>query len=264
LTGGIPESNTKNAPSGAFFFGGAMEEKLGLLIQLQAIDAKIRTQIAQKNRLPEAIADLDRRRAASSESVDKVKEALLTAQKTKRDRDKDLESGAQKVEKLRARTAEIKNNKEYQALLKEIEAAEQENKKIEDDILEQMEKIDAATGDISFAERQSNEEAAEIEAEKKRHEAVFAKIEADLKLLEEERQKTFEQLPKPLQAQYQKLLNTRAGVAMAEARGESCSGCFMSIPPQVFVNVKKNDSIINCPNCSRILYYKITIDQNNT
>ena len=241
-----------------------MEEKLGLLIQLQAIDAKIRTQIAQKNRLPEAIADLDRRRAASSESVDKVKEALLTAQKTKRDRDKDLESGAQKVEKLRARTAEIKNNKEYQALLKEIEAAEQENKKIEDDILEQMEKIDAATGDISFAERQSNEEAAEIEAEKKRHEAVFAKIEADLKLLEEERQKTFEQLPKPLQAQYQKLLNTRAGVAMAEARGESCSGCFMSIPPQVFVNVKKNDSIINCPNCSRILYYKITIDQNNT
>ena len=45
-------------------------------------------------------------------------------------------------------------------------------------------------------------------------------------------------------------------MALAEARGEACSGCYMSIPPQVFVNVKKNENIITCPNCGRILYYK--------
>jgi uncharacterized protein len=44
-----------------------------------------------------------------------------------------------------------------------------------------------------------------------------------------------------------------------EARNESCSGCFMSIPPQLFVNVKKNTEIITCPHCSRILYYKEAI-----
>jgi predicted nucleic acid-binding Zn-ribbon protein len=65
----------------------------------------------------------------------------------------------------------------------------------------------------------------------------------------------------PVRAQYQKLLVSKAGSAMAEARGESCSGCYMSIPPQVFVNVKKNESIINCPNCGRILYYKEAIAQ---
>ena len=51
----------------------------------------------------------------------------------------------------------------------------------------------------------------------------------------------------------------RAGVVVVEARGESCSGCFMSIPPQIFVNVKKNAEIITCPNCQRILYYKEAI-----
>jgi predicted nucleic acid-binding Zn-ribbon protein len=241
-----------------------MEEKLSLLIQLQEIDAKMRTHIAQKNRLPETLATLELRRVSINDELDKVKEALLTAQKVKRDRDKDLETGVQKVEKLKTRSSEIKNNKEYQALLKEIEAAEQENKAIEDDILGLMEKIDAAAGQITAAEQRAKEEAAEIQAEQRQHEAAFAKLEEALKEIEEERQKAIARIPKQLLSQYQRLLGTKAGIAIAEARGESCSGCYMSIPPQVYVNVKKNENIINCPNCGRILYFKEAITQNNT
>jgi len=241
-----------------------MEEKLSLLIQLQEIDAKIRTHIAQKNRLPEMLATLERRRVSINDDLDKVKEALLTAQKDKRDRDKDLEAGVQKVEKLKTRSSEIKNNKEYQALLKEIEDAEQENKAIEDDILGLMEKIDAAAGQITAAEQRAKEEADEIQVEQKQHEAAFAKLEDELKAVEAERQKSIARIPKQVLTQYQRLLDTKAGIAIAEARGESCSGCYMSIPPQVYVNVKKNESIITCPNCSRILYFKETIVQNNT
>jgi len=241
-----------------------MEENLGLLIQLQEIDAKIRTQIAQKNRLPEILASLERRRVSISEDLDKVREALLAAQKVKRDRDKDLESGVQKVEKLKTRSSEIKNNKEYQAVLKEVEAAQQENKSIEDDILALMEKIDAATAQITTAEQRAKEEAVEIQAEQKQHEAAFAKLEEELKAIEEERQKAVARIPKQVLTQYQRLLDTKSGIAIAEARGESCSGCYMSIPPQVYVNVKKNESIITCPNCGRILYFKETIAQHNT
>lgn len=241
-----------------------MEEQLSLLIQLQEIDAKIRTHITQKNLLPETLASLERRRVSINDNLDKVQEALPAAQKNKRDRDKDLETGVQKVEKLKARSSEIKNNKEYQALLKEIEAAEQENKVIEDDILALMEKIDAAAGQIIAAEHQAKEEAAEILIEQKQQEAAFAKLEEELKAIEEERQKAIARIPKPVLAQYQRLLGTKAGIAIAEARGESCSGCYMSIPPQVYVNVKKNESIITCPNCGRILYFKETIVQKNT
>ena len=238
-----------------------MEEQLSLLIQLQEIDAKIRTQSAQKNRLPETLAILELRRASINDNLEKAREALLAAQKNKRDRDKDLETETQKVEKLKARSAEIKNNKEYQAQLKEIEAAEQENKAIEDDIIALMEKIDAAAGQITAAEQQAKDEAAEIQAEQKQQEAAFAKLEEELKAIEEERKKAVARIPKQVLTQYQKLLGTKAGIAIAEARGESCSGCYMSIPPQVYVNVKKNESIITCPNCGRILYFKETIVQ---
>jgi predicted nucleic acid-binding Zn-ribbon protein len=220
--------------------------------------------VTQKNRFPETLATLERRRVSVSDNLGKAQEELLAAQKTKRDRDKDLETETLKVEKLKARSSEIKNNKEYQALLKEIEAAEQENKAIEDDILGLMEKIDAAAGQITAAEQRAKEETAEIQVELKQQEDAFAKLEKELKAIEEERQKAISRISKQVLTQYQKLLGTKAGIAVAEARGESCSGCYMSIPPQVYVNVKKNESIITCPNCGRILYFKETIVQKNT
>ena len=82
-----------------------------------------------------------------------------------------------------------------------------------------------------------------------------------MKATEKARQETIGRIQPPVLSQYQKLLATKAGIAMAEARSESCSGCYMSIPPQVFVNVKKNESIITCPNCGRILYFKESIVQ---
>jgi predicted nucleic acid-binding Zn-ribbon protein len=236
-----------------------MDEQLGLLIQLQEVDSKIRSLMEQKKRLPEFLADLDQKREANKANLESVKETLAAAQKNKRDRDQDLEAGVQKVEKLKARSSEIKNNKEYQALLKEIETGEKDNKAIEDDILVLMEKIDEAASKITIAEQRSREEETVLQAEQQQREADFAKMAEDLKEIERERQKVVAAIKPDILGQYEKLLNTKAGIAIAEARNESCSGCFMSIPPQIFVNVKKNNTILTCPNCHRILYYKEVI-----
>jgi hypothetical protein len=240
-----------------------MEEQLSMLIRLQEIDAKIRSLADRRIQFPEILASLEHRRAAGREEFEKTKEALQTAQKNKRDRDKDLEVGAQKVEKLKTRTSEIKTNKEYQALLKEIETAEQENKTIEDGILLLMEQIDAAVVSMTAAEKKARDDEEAIIVEQKEQEAVFVKLEQELKEMERDRQKIASRIDPAILGQYQKLFASKAGIAIAEARGESCSGCYMSIPPQVFVNVKKNSSIITCPHCGRILYYKETVVQKN-
>jgi predicted nucleic acid-binding Zn-ribbon protein len=241
-----------------------MDKLLNLLIGLQEIDTVIKSLIARKNQLPEMLATLERRRVANEENLKTVKELLQTAQKNKRDRDQDLEAGAQKVEKLKARTSEIKNNKEYQALLKEIETAEHENKAVEDEILILMEKIEAAAAAITAADKNSVEEEAKIVAEQKEQEAIIAQVTEELKIAEEKRQKMAASLDPAIAGRYQRLLASTSGNAVVEVRGESCSGCYMSIPPQVFVNVKKNESITTCPQCGRILYYKEAIEQSNT
>jgi predicted nucleic acid-binding Zn-ribbon protein len=231
-----------------------MDEQLSLLIALQEIDTKIRAVAGEKNRLPGILAALERRRDTTKEELDKAKEALQTAQKNKRDRDKDLEAGVQKIEKLKSRTSDIKTNKEYTALLKEIETAEQEDKAIEDEILGLMEKIDAAGAEIASAEKHAAEEEVTIETDRKQHEAEFSKLEEELKALEQTRQNAASRLWPSALARYQKLVRAKSGAVVVATRGESCSGCHMSIPPQVYVNVKKNDSIIGCPHCGRILY----------
>ena len=240
-----------------------MDEQLNLLIELQEIDAEMKSLAAQKGRLPEMLAALERRRAENQQNLDTVKESLLTAQKNRRDRDQDLESEIQKVEKLKARTSEIKNNKEYQALLKEIEAVEQEIKAIEDEILILMEKIEAAAAAITAAEKKTIEEEARIVADQKEYKTTIAKVAEKLKTVEQKRQEMISRIEPPVSARYQRLLVSTSGNAVVEVRGESCSGCYMSIPPQVFVNVKKNESINTCPQCGRILYYKETIVQKN-
>jgi len=236
-----------------------MEEQLNLLIRLQDIDGAIRARKEEKKKLPEMLAELERKSEANKAELDTVREALETAQKGKRDRDRDLEEGGQKVEKLKSRTPDIKTNKEYTALLKEIETVEQENKTVEDDILKLMEKIDAAAGEIKNAESRSTEEAAAIAAERKQLEENMAKLEAELATAERERNELAALVEAPLLAKYQKRYASLSGRVVVEARNESCAGCFMSIPPQLFVNVKKNTDIITCPHCSRILFYKETI-----
>jgi predicted nucleic acid-binding Zn-ribbon protein len=236
-----------------------MEERLNLLIQLQEIDGAIRARQEEKRKLPELLAALEQKMVANKIELDNVREALETAQKSKRDRDRDLEGGAQKVEKLKSRTPDIKTNKEYTALLKEIETVEQENKTIEDDILKLMEKIDAAATEIKTAEAHSEQEAAAIDAERKQLEESMAKLEGELAADGRARGEIASRIDAALLAKYEKRYIAQGGRVVVEARGESCSGCFMSIPPQIFVNVKKNAEIITCPNCQRILFYKEAI-----
>ncbi|HUK99397.1 MAG TPA: C4-type zinc ribbon domain-containing protein [Nitrospirota bacterium] len=233
-----------------------MEEHLSLLIQLQEIDTEIRSLNIRKNQLPEMIAAMEEKRTVSKKNLDGVKEALLIVQKDRRDREQDLESGIQKIERLKGRASEIKTNKEYQALLKEIEAAEQENKAIEDEILFLMEKMETATAAIAAAEINALEEENNLLNEQRDRETDTIRVEEDLKAAEQRKKELTSRIEPTVLAKYQRLLLTKASSAVVEVHGESCSGCFMSIPPQVFVNVKKNENIITCPQCGRILYYK--------
>jgi len=236
-----------------------MNEQLILLIQLQEIDGRIRALGEQKDRIPGQLAEIEQRVQANKTGLDQAREALEAAQKAKRDRDRDLEEGGRKVEKLKGRTSEIKTNKEYTALLKEIETAEQENKAIEDDILKLMEQIDAAAAEIQAAQKRAAEEGTAVEAERKQLEESAAAVERGLAEAERARSELLPQVDEEVADQYLRLVGPKGGKVVVETRSESCSGCYMSIPPQLFVNVKKNEQILSCPHCHRILYYKEVI-----
>lgn len=206
--------------------------------------------------IPSKISKAEQPLKESRMALDKTKQRHSSLEKKKRDEEGELDGINEKIKKLKARTAEIKTNKEYQAHLKEIESAEKERYTVEDEILLVMEELDASSKEIESGEAKLKAEKDKIEAFKNQLEKEMLETEKELLTLKETRSRIVDDIDKETYNQYIDLIESGNGIAVTEAKEAICQGCNMNIPPQLFVEIKKNEEIIHCPQCRRILYYK--------
>lgn len=233
-----------------------MKEQLERLIELQQIDSKILDKKRMIDEIPLRISEAEFPLKESRSAIDKIKQGHDSLEMKKRSKEKELDDIDERNKKLKARTAEIKTNKEYQAHLKEIESVEKERSTVEDEILIIMEEMDTSSKEIESGEAKLRTEKDKIEAFKKRLESEILEAERELLPLKEARSKMVGTIDEEIYKQYISLFESYNGVAVTEAKDEICQGCNMNIPPQLFVEIKKDEEIIQCPQCRRILYYK--------
>src|SRR4030043_517079 len=233
-----------------------MNEQIKCIVELQRIDSNILDRKHMMDVIPSKITKAEQPLKESRLALDKTKQRLGSLEKKKRDKEDELDGINEKIKKLKARIAEIKTNKEYQAHLKEIESVEKERYTVEDEILFVMEEIDASSKEIESEEAKLRTEKDKIEAFKKQLEKERLDAEKELLTLQEDRSRIVANIDKETYNQYIILIESCNGIAVTEAKEEICQGCNMNIPPQLFVEIKKNEEIINCPQCRRILYYK--------
>jgi predicted nucleic acid-binding Zn-ribbon protein len=232
-----------------------MSAQLEMLIRLQELDTEVGK---LEHKLAEVIPQVDAMRAHYREAelaLEDGKAAVETAKKSRRQAERDLDAHIEKMRKFEEQQSKVKTNKEYQALMGEMEALRKEKAAAEDRILVEMEaqseaekKIAGLTAEVGrekgvFAEREKVllAEAAKLKGEIERFEAQRAGILAEIS-------------PDNLRT-YDRVRKFR-GSAVAEVRDELCLGCRMTMPPQKFVEVMRNDSILTCPHCQRILFHK--------
>jgi predicted nucleic acid-binding Zn-ribbon protein len=144
-------------------------------------------------------------------------------------------------------------------VLSEIETCNKEITSKEDEVLAIMEKMESQEkameeGKRSFALNQE-------EVKKRRAELQNQMEELGVKLqnLQSDRSRLLEGISSPLLKQYSRIAGARKGVALAEARDYSCQVCHVRLRPQMFNEVKKNEQIITCESCNRILYYAVNL-----
>jgi hypothetical protein len=150
---------------------------------------------------------------------------------------------------------EVKTNKEYTAMLHEIETVEREIRSREDEVLSEMEKAE------TFAVEIKREEEAFKGAEE-RHRTGAKSLDEQSKALEQnagrlrsERAAVAATLDEDLLALFDRVAKLR-GAGVAEARDEMCQQCHVKLRPQMYVDLRKNETVQQCPSCSRILYYE--------
>jgi uncharacterized protein len=232
-----------------------LNEQLKRLIALQEVDAKIYSITRTINAFPSKIAEIELPFRESQAAFDLIKQQLESLERKKRDKESALEDLNDKIRKLKSRTSEIKTNKEYQALLNEIESVEKDRSALEDDILVIMEEMESASKQTPIEEAKYKMNKEKIDLLRKNIEQEKLEAEKEIQVLMEARSGITDTIEKEIYDQYRDLIDIHTVHVVVEAKDEICQGCNMNIPPQLFVELKRNEDIVHCPQCRRIIYF---------
>jgi len=225
------------------------------LIQLQDIESRAAVANKAIAEAPGRIAALDALLQSATTALAAAKQSLADNQTSRRSIDKDLIAAQQRLDKYKEQVMAVKTNEQLHAMQHQIKAVEDEIGQHEEKVLINMMGADEINATIKKAEaalkaaqaKMATERAA-IESETKTHQATVAECSTarDHVVAAMDNKGAVET--------FQRIAKVR-GTAVARAEGERCTVCQVRLRPAVFGEVRKNNAIVQCDSCNRILYF---------
>ncbi|MEE8074686.1 MAG: C4-type zinc ribbon domain-containing protein [Candidatus Binatia bacterium] len=246
---------------GAILFSGNggsdLVEQIESLASLQNLDREIQDKGGAKRVLLAEIEMREKEIETKRSDVGILKAELEEQDKVRQEKERTLQEENRKAMDKRMRMNRIKNIKELQALQREIDQIKQGNTQLEGELLSVMETLETK----GAAHQQCEAELKELEerwsGKRGEYEAQIAEIERTVSETSKARAEIAAQLSGDLIGRYELIFSRRGGMAVVAVSEEICAGCYMNIPPQLWNEIIRNDKLILCPNCHRILYYKL-------
>ncbi len=161
-----------------------------------------------------------------------------------------------KLARLKDQLMAVKTNKEYTAMLHEIQMAEEQIRSEEDKILEIMEEMETKENNLKGAEQDLQKKTAELQEGIRKANESAPQMQAELVRLCEEKILKESQIGIDLLERYRRIAVARKGIALAEAKDELCSACHVRIRPQMYADLIRTETIQACDSCSRILFHR--------
>jgi len=223
---------------------------------LQEIDIKIQELEKGIALIPADILELRKIVAEIKKNLADKEAKLKEVEKEDRHYERILQTKENDLNKYRSQIYEVKTNKEYSALMIEIDNLQQENSQLENKILIFLEKRDEF---LRLIRDEKMKLAADGERLKRKEEENYKRIKELEKIRDsgiEKREGLSRNIVKPLLENYERIRKAEKGMALAPVEGNVCCGCFTEIPYQVVNEIIKGDRLITCERCSRIIYWK--------
>ncbi len=235
-----------------------MKKQIDFLVKLQEKDRvldRFRWQIREG---PERLQGLEKELEGLQEDVEADKRRIQDLKKTQRELEDEIEDGIARIRKSRGRLMSIKNNKEYQALLREIEETEKGNSDKEDKALGCLEDLDKLNKELGAKEKGLSAMRDRLESEKAAIAKELARIREEFSAVEKSREKLIQTIDPQLLIKYEQIKATSGGIVLALVNNATCSECHLGIPPQMYNELQRQDTLKFCPNCQRIIFWKKT------
>lgn len=233
-----------------------MKEEILKLISLQAIDSEIAGFDSSIAKHQSAIAGRETSIAEKETSIATYRHKIELLNQKQRETKAEHDDAGIRVKDRQNKMMQVQTSREHQALLKEIEEGKKVLKESEERILQFLEQIEQLEKDVAALENQCTGEQQLLQEAIEAVEKEVKRIEGSKKQVVAQRDKEAATLQPPYLKRYTMLLNKRDGLAVVAITDNVCQGCYMTLPPQQVIEVRKADKLNLCPTCQRILYFK--------
>ena len=226
------------------------------LIKLQKIDSQLAEIEELLGDLPVKVTDLKNKEDSLTSDFERgkvrLKEIALEQHKT----EMNLAEFKEKIDKLKDQLFLVTNNKQYDALMSEIDHLKADMDRSETTELELLEEKDQLAEQVKSQEQSLESLSKDLSSKRVNLEQALAASSSEKKDLESRREETAKDLSASVLARYNRILSARNGLAVVSLEGRSCGGCGAALPPQLVAEVKTLMTIQNCSICTRFLFWE--------
>ena len=231
-------------------------EQIKKLVSLQEIDTEL---IQLKNRMEEAprhLENLQNELKNLEEQKSHIEERVKLLSEQKKKLQNDIEQDSDKIKKSKNKLMMVSNTKEYHAMMREMDNLEKLNRFREEELnnlLEDLQTQQTKKEELNNEFQSLQDELATTQATL---DSELQQIHERIQELEKDREKACADVPVPILSRYNFIKDRLHNPVIVSVRQSVCTGCFISIPPQSFVEIQKGEQILSCPNCQRLIYWE--------
>ncbi len=233
-----------------------MLDQLRLLAELQQLDSRLRVLETQKQGLPEQLHPYEQACHKVREELTSTQAEIEEAERQRRALERDIDTDNDRLTKAQNRLHEVKTNKEYSAALAEIDAGKQRIRTLEDQVLELMERMEEKLKTSQHYEQRLRDTSRELAAQERSVSEAQDALSGDLAAHGHKRDELITRIHADFYTAYQRAAQRAGGVAVVDVLpDETCGGCYLQIRPQLISEVRKQEGLVSCPHCKRLLFW---------
>ncbi len=231
-----------------------MNDDLRRLVRVQEILSAVEAVQEKIASFPAEVARLEKELLAAQKDVEVQRARVQEIGKDRRRLEMELMGVESKISKYQAQLAEVKTNKEYQAMLHEIEACRKERAALDEKILLEMEESEKRNAAVQGLEETLERRRRDTAQGKIRLDAEAQELKLRVDSLEAERGKLEAAIPADYLQPFLRVARQRRGMALVAVRDERCGGCHVRVMPKLIQQVRRATGLIACDSCKRFLY----------
>lgn len=230
-------------------------EQIRQLVALQHVDDDIHVVKNELKMAPQEVEELTQRFATQEEQRNRVLDKIQHLKEQQKRLDLDIEDDSTRIKKSKSKLMQVGNNREYQAMVREMDNMERQNRSREEERAALQEERGIQEGNLKAMDEVWTALKAELDVKKTNLDERLAEAEKKLGNLEKNRASTGSEVPPPVLSRYEFIRRRLEHPVIVPVDNGICSGCHIAIPPQVFIELQRGQQILSCPNCQRLIYW---------